>query len=133
MVDDEPGVCWVLATLLGEHGFVVVARSTGHDALAWCREHGGECRLALIDGKLPDIDGVDLAARIRGETGCAAPMIMMTGYFSRDALVVQNALHSGLITAFLTKPFKHEEMIGTVNKVLASGAAALVREPSPRR
>jgi len=119
--------------LLGAHGFDVVTMLNGEAALGWLRVHGAKCGLVLIDAKLPDIEGFDLAARIRGETRCTAPLIMVSGYFYDDDRLVQDALHSGLIAAFLTKPFKHVEMLKTVNALLSRGGGATPREPAPGR
>jgi DNA-binding response OmpR family regulator len=75
----------------------------------------------LIDAKLTDIDGVDLAKQIRSETTCTAPMIMVSGYFYRDDGVVQDTLRSGLVSAFVTKPYRHTEMLATIATVLNKG------------
>ena len=133
VVDDEPGVCWTLSVLLGAQGFDVVITLNGGDALGWLRVHGPKCALVLVDAKLPDIEGFDLASRIRGETRCTAPLIMVSGYFYEDDRLVQDAQHSGLIAAFLTKPFKHEEMRRTVAAVLSREASPINREPAPGR
>lgn len=103
----------------------------GAAALGWLRVNGAQCALALIDAKLPDIEGFDLAARIRGETRCTAPIIMVSGYFYEDDRLVQDTLHSGLIAAFLTKPFKHDQMLKTLNAVLSRGIGTATREPAP--
>ncbi len=133
VVDDEPGVCWSLATLLGAHGFEVATMLNGAAALGWLRIHAAGCTLALIDAKLPDMEGFDLAARIRGETRCAAPIIMVSGYFYEDDRLVQDTLHDGLIAAFLTKPFRHDQLLRTVHAVLSRGVGTATREPAPGR
>jgi DNA-binding response OmpR family regulator len=121
VVDDEPDVCWALATLLRTNHFFVVTAASGAEALSWLSNTRLSCDLILIDAKLTDIDGVDLAKQIRSETTCTAPMIMVSGYFYRDDGVVQDTLRSGLVSAFVTKPYRHTEMLATIATVLNKG------------
>ena len=120
VIDDEPDVCWALECLLESHGYSVVTAGNGADALRWLKSARKPCDLILVDAKLTDIDGVDLARRIRSETSCGSPVIMVSGYFYRDDGLVQETLRAGLIQAFVTKPFRHDEMIDTINAVLSS-------------
>lgn len=121
VVDDEPDVCWVLETLLRGPLFSVVTTGSGADALQWLKESEPACHLILLDAKLSDIDGVDLAKRIRTETSCAAPIILVSGYFYKDDILVQDTLRTGLVSAFVTKPFRHDELLNSINAVLSTG------------
>lgn len=121
VVDDEPDVCWAIETLLRAHHFAVVTAASGAEALRWITTTQTGCDLILVDAKLTDIDGVDLARRIRAETPCLAPMIMVSGYFYKDDGVVLDTLRSGLVSAFVTKPFAHGEMLATIDEVLNRG------------
>jgi DNA-binding response OmpR family regulator len=120
VVDDETDVCWALKTLLHKHGFTVVTVVSGAQALWWLNEKDRECRLILVDAKLGDIEGVELARRIRTETSCAAPVILVSGYFYKDDGVVQDNLSTGLISSFVTKPFRHDEIMSAVRAVLST-------------
>jgi DNA-binding response OmpR family regulator len=120
VVDDEADVCWALKTLLQKHGFTVVTVVSGAQALWWLNEKDRACSLILVDAKLGDIEGVELARRIRTETSCAAPLILVSGYFYKDDGVVQDNLSSGLISSFVTKPFRHEEIMSAVRAVLST-------------
>jgi DNA-binding response OmpR family regulator len=121
VVDDEPDVCWALETLLRGDRFNVVTAGNGADALRWLQESGSVCHLILVDAKLSDIEGVDLAKRIRTGTSCVAPMILVSGYFYKDDIVVQDTLRTGLVSAFVTKPFRHDEMLNAIDAVLTAG------------
>lgn len=121
VVDDEPDVCWALETLLRGEKYVVVTAGSGADALRWLKETEPTCHLILVDAKLSDIDGMDLAKRIRTETSCGAPMILVSGYFYKDDILVQDTLRTGLVSAFVTKPFRHDEMLNVINAVLSTG------------
>lgn len=116
VVDDEPDVCWALDVLLRKHGFSVVTMASGAAALRWLEQTA--CSLILVDAKLGDIEGFELAKRIRTDTACIAPVILVSGYFYKDDSVVQDSLNAGIISAFVTKPFRHEEILGAIHAVL---------------
>ena len=116
VVDDEEDVRWALKMILTKSGFVVATANSGAEALCWFKDDC--CDLILLDAKLGDIDGVELARRIRSETSSSAPVILVSGYFYKDDSLVQDSLALGLIAAFVTKPFRHEEIRNTVRSVL---------------
>lgn len=120
VVDDEPDVCWALQTLLRRNGFTVVTMGGGSEALRWLKQSTLACRLILLDAKLADIEGVELARRIRVETSCTAPVILVSGYFYKDDSIVQDNLRNGLISAFVTKPVHHDELLKTIHAVLST-------------
>ena len=131
VVDDEPDVCWALETLLRGDRFTVVAVGSGTEALRWLKESEPACHLVLVDAKLPDIEGVDLARRIRTETSCAAPLILVSGYFYKDDSLVQENLRTGLVSAFVAKPFRHDEILNAIHAVLPIGQATTHLASSP--
>lgn len=116
VVDDEEDVLWALKMILVKGGFGVTTASSGAEALCWLEEH--TCDLVLLDAKLGDIDGLELARRIRSETRSVAPVLLVSGYFYKDDRLVQDSLALGLIAAFVTKPFRHEEILNAVRSVL---------------
>ena len=115
VVDDEPDVCWALQTLLQRNGFTVVTVGSGEEALRWFKASRPTCHLILLDAKLSDIEGVELARRIRAETACAAPMILVSGYFYKDDSIVQDNLRTGLISAFVRVMFAGQFLVGCLN------------------
>ncbi len=66
IIDDEPGVRWSLQHLLEGNGFPVASAASGAEALKSLK--AAKFCIVLVDAKLPDIDGIDLARRIRMET-----------------------------------------------------------------
>lgn len=119
VVDDDPDVCWVLKRVLCEEGLTVETVESGREAFS--RLQDTRFQLILIDAKLSDIDGIDLARRIRTEGACVTPLILVSGYFYSDDSLVQECLRSGLFCAFVTKPFRHEDLRRTVRSVLSTG------------
>lgn len=118
VVDDEPDVRWALEMILKRNGFAVATADSGEAALRWLSEYA--CDLILLDAKLGDIEGVELARRIQSETSSRAPMILVSGYFYKDDSVVQQSLRTGLISDFVTKPFRHDEIMNAIHTVLSS-------------
>lgn len=117
VVDDDPDICWALERVLERLGAQCVRALDGQTALQVARLN--RLTLALLDAKLPDIDGLELARNIR----IAHPgilVLVVSGYFYKDDPAIQTALEEGLIQGFIEKPFSHEEIIETVKIALSS-------------
>jgi two-component system, OmpR family, response regulator len=115
VVDDDPDICWVLEHLLGELGIHCIRALDGQTALEAARLN--RLALALLDAKLPDIDGLELARNIRiADPGIL--VLVISGYFYKDDPAIQAALEQGLIHGFIEKPFSHTEVIETVKSAL---------------
>jgi DNA-binding NtrC family response regulator len=78
----------------------------------------------LMDYKLPDGSGLDVAERIRPK-GSAAPIILMSGYDPSSVALRAEKLH---ISDFLEKPFSRESICNAVKKAISSMPA----NPPPR-
>jgi DNA-binding response OmpR family regulator len=112
VVDDEEEMCWVLAHVLTRNGYACETAHTGQDANALVRRQSF-C-LAFLDAKLPDVDGLELARQLRiSDPGL--PIILISGYFYQDNMTVQDAVESGLINAFFSKPFDHSEILRAID------------------
>ena len=108
IVDDEPDMCWALEHLLNKRGYATRKALTATEALELMGQNRFAC--AFLDAKLPDMDGLELARRIR----LIAPdtrMIMVSGYFYRDDVSIQEAISQKLIINFISKPFLQEEIL----------------------
>ncbi|MBI5379575.1 MAG: response regulator [Nitrospirae bacterium] len=116
IVDDEPDICWALTHILKGMGIVPVTTTSGREALRLARSQ--RFALAFVDAKLPDLDGLDLARRIR-EGDAAVRIVLVSGYFYRDDAEVRQAMAAGLITDFVSKPIPHEEI-----QAIASGVVS---------
>jgi len=117
IIDDEPGVRWSLQHLMESNGFAVASAASGVEALKSLKT--AKFCIVLVDAKLPDIDGIDLARRIRIETSCQAPLILVSGYFYDEDVLVRELLSSGLFAAFTTKPIVHDALIRLVRDALS--------------
>lgn len=118
LVDDEPDMCWALEHILKEKGVVSQKALSGQEALKLIES---DCfQLAFLDAKLPDMEGIELARRIR-EVDSAIRLIMISGYCYKDDSYVQSALAGGLICDFIAKPFLHDEILKAVELARSVG------------
>ena len=121
VVDDDPDICWALEHILGKLEAHCIRALDGQTALKAARLN--RLTLALLDAKLPDIDGLELARSIRmADPGML--VLVVSGYFYKDDPAIQTALEQGLIHGFIEKPFSHTEVIETVRNALSSQEAA---------
>ena len=124
VVDDDPDICWALEHVLRGLGAKCVLALDGQSALQAARHN--RLALALLDAKgLPDIDGLELAGKLRAADP-DVPVVVVSGYFYRDDPAIQAALEQGLIHGFIEKPFSHGEVVAAVKNLLSSPQA-----PSP--
>ena len=107
IIDDEPALCLLLEHLLRQEGCATKTARSGCEALGLVKRF--RFRLAFMDVKLPDADGIDLAGRLR-ELDPGLPIMLVSGSLSEDDVDLQKALADGLICGFIRKPYKHEEI-----------------------
>jgi DNA-binding NtrC family response regulator len=120
VVDDDPDICWALERVLGGLGAQCIRALDGRTALQAARR--SRPTMALLDAKLPDIDGLELARKLRlADPGIL--VLVVSGYFYKDDPAIQAALEQRLIHGFIEKPFSHAEVIETVNDALSSREA----------
>jgi CheY-like chemotaxis protein len=101
-------MCWVLEHVLASQGLVTQKALGARETLKLVEQQSFAC--VFLDAKLPDMDGLELARGIR-EMAPGTPIIMVSGYFYRDDLAIQEAISQGLIRDFISKPFLQEEIL----------------------
>jgi CheY-like chemotaxis protein len=109
VVDDEPGIRDVLATLLEDEGYHVLQAKNGAEALELLpREHPD---LVVLDIMMPLVDGREVLRRLRAMPGQEATHVILMSAGVRDGSELQ-------VAAFLLKPFDIDQLLGTVNQLL---------------
>jgi response regulator NasT len=104
IADDESIIRLDLKEILEGDGYLVVGEAaTGDDALELIRSL--EPDLALLDVKMPGIDGIEVARAVKGGT---TQVVLLTA-FSQRALI-ENAREAGVV-AYLVKPFRSSEIL----------------------
>jgi two-component system OmpR family response regulator len=116
VVDDEEHITELVAMGLGYNGFEVERVASGRAALAAIEARRPD--IVILDVMLPDLDGFEVARRLRESSGAAAkiPIIFLT---ARDATKDKvEGLRLGS-DDYVTKPFSIEELIERVKAVLS--------------
>jgi len=114
IVDDEPDICWVFENILKKIGLLSDKALNGREALQLVKQK--RFRMAFLDAKLPDMEGLELARQIRKiDSGVRA--VIVSGYFYKDDINIQNALKEDVICSFISKPFDHDEILKVIDKV----------------
>ncbi|OLB73500.1 MAG: DNA-binding response regulator [Actinobacteria bacterium 13_2_20CM_2_71_6] len=112
VVDDEPSISALLTSTLRLVDFQVRTAADGAAALRAAAEF--EPDLVVLDVMLPDVDGFEVARRLRSN-GRAVPVLFLT---ARDA--VEDRI-SGLTVGgddYVTKPFSLEEVVLRIRAIL---------------
>jgi DNA-binding NtrC family response regulator len=112
IVDDEGVVRDSLGKWLEEEGFTIQTVASAHDALNSFQPHTWD--VALLDIKMPGIDGIELQSRLH-EADPDLIIIIMTGYASVETAV--QALKQGAYD-YICKPFEPDELVHTINNAL---------------
>jgi response regulator NasT len=108
IAEDETIIRLDLRNLLEDAGHEVCAEARdGAEAVELAREHGPE--LAILDVKMPRLDGIEAARRILEEH--PIPIVMLTAY-GQDELV-SRAVEAGVF-GYLVKPFREADLLPAI-------------------
>jgi two-component system response regulator PilR (NtrC family) len=127
VVDDDIAVCRILHRMLSEEQYTVQTSQSVADALGIIEQKHFD--VYVMDDRLPDGSGLDVAERIRSK-GSEAPIILMSGY---DGNAVTLRAEKLCMFDFLEKPFSRERVCNAVKKAIgpAKGASQLSSSKSP--
>ena len=112
VVDDDVSVREALEPLIQMAGWEVRAFASAEAFLACPPASGPSC--LVLDVGLPDLNGLDLQARIAGDRA-EMPIIFITGY--GDIPMSVRAMKAGA-AEFLTKPFGEAELVRAIETAL---------------
>lgn len=105
VVDDEESICLDVQELMRETGVKVDYALSGKQAVKMvsdCFDAYEAYNLVLLDWKMPEMDGVETAKRIRAKVGKQVPIMVLTSYSFDE--IEEEAKAAG-IDLFLSKPF----------------------------
>ncbi|MGX4652968.1 response regulator transcription factor [Micromonospora sp. SCSIO 07396] len=126
VVDDEPNICTLLAATLRLVAYDVRVAGSGRAALAGVEEFAPD--LVILDVMLPDLDGFEVARRLRA-AGRPVPVLFLT---ARDTVEDRVA---GLVAGaddYVAKPFSLEEVVLRIRAILRRTRAELPPAPGSR-
>lgn len=116
IADDEEGIRESLNLILGDDYDLSFAKD-GEETLAMLQ--GGSFQLALLDIKMPKIDGLEVLRRVNGTN--KTPVLMLTAYQSVE--LAKEAVKLGA-SDYLPKPFERERILSAVRGILVPHSKA---------
>jgi two-component system OmpR family response regulator len=112
VVDDEPHIADLVATVARYEGWAAVTAGTGATALSEAAEFHPD--IVVLDLMLPDFDGFTVLDRLRA-AGTAVPVVFLT---AKDATADRIAGLTRGGDDYLVKPFSVEELMARLRAVL---------------
>ncbi|HVP16212.1 MAG TPA: response regulator [candidate division Zixibacteria bacterium] len=112
IIDDDESIRKILSTILQEEGYAVETAENGREAID--KSNMKVYNLALIDVRLPDIEGVALLSMLK-ETVPRMRKIVITGFPS-----IQNAIEAvnNKADGYMLKPFEIGKILETIKEQL---------------
>ncbi len=131
VADDEEDICLNIREVMRGTGVDVSYVTDGEAAVETAvkaHEHKSDFHVILLDWKMPGLDGVETARRIRERVGTHVPILVLTSYDWSD--IEQEAREAG-INAFMPKPFFTSTFFETIRPLFAEEAPKAKTEEKP--
>src|SRR5437660_968529 len=112
VVDDDDSIATILSEILTFEGFQVQIAPDGKSALALAKRDTP--RLILLDMRLPDISGWEVAAKLR-RRGVMSPIVVMTASQNASACAAEVGANG-----FLAKPFDVQHLLDVVGQAMGA-------------
>lgn len=113
VVDDDPVICELVATTLGEHGYSTRRGSDAREALYLIERETPD--VVVLDVHLPDISGYQVCRHVREDLGDSIGIILISGErkeaFDRAAGMLLGA------DDYMVKPFVLDELLARVQRL----------------
>lgn len=118
VVDNDVVVCQSIVAMLQEIGVRGVWVDSGKKAVEEVRkrwEEGVHYDIILLDWKMPEMDGIETAKRIRHIVGADVTIIIITAY---DWLSIEHEAKMAGVNSLMSKPMFKTSLISAFNKIL---------------
>ena len=112
VIDDDKDISDNLAKYLTENGYITINTYTGQKGLKLIKKQ--HPHIALVDLKLPDINGIELLKSIKAKSP-ETIIILMSGYATIDA-TAESIKHGAY--DFIAKPFNFNELELTLRRAI---------------
>ncbi|HXQ43247.1 MAG TPA: response regulator [Acidimicrobiales bacterium] len=113
IAEDEAIIRLDLKEILEAEGYEVVGETgRGDEAVDLVARHGPD--LAILDVKMPGLDGIEAARRITADKRVA--VLILTAFSQRN--LIEDARDAG-VSAYLVKPFQRSELVPAIEVALA--------------
>jgi two-component system, OmpR family, response regulator VicR len=118
-IEDEPEMIDLVKLILSRKGYQVLGAMGGREGLEAIQREKPD--LVLLDLMMPDMDGWEVYQKMKAdETTKAIPVIVVTAKAQSIDKVL--GLHIAKVEDYITKPFGPQELLESVEKVLARQA-----------
>ena len=121
VVDDEPSLAELLASVLRYEGWNVITAGSGGEAVRTAREFRPDA--VVLDIMLPDFNGLEVMRRLRAEL----PQVCVLFLTARDAVEDRVAGITAGGDDYVTKPFSLEEVLARLRGLLRRAGIARSR------
>ncbi len=111
IIDDEPAIRQILSKVAAGAGHSVNTAANGDEALA--RLAKGDIDVALCDIRMPDLTGIEVVERARGQ-GIDTVFLMMTAYASVNTAI--DAMRAGAYD-YMIKPLRNEDFLNRLEQI----------------
>ena len=111
VVDDDPQVCKTVSKILQENGYRVLSYTQPRQAIASVRKNPFD--IALIDIKMPDLNGIEVVEKIKAHDPHIS-VVIMTAFPDVETAAETMRLGS---RDYITKPFREEELLSSVERI----------------
>ncbi|MDH4136549.1 MAG: response regulator [Anaerolineae bacterium] len=117
-IEDEPEMIDLIRLILERKGFEVLGAVGGEEGLEVIRRERPD--LILLDLMMPEVDGWEVYRQMKADEQLKdIPVIVVTAKAQSIDKVL--GLHIAKVDDYVTKPFGPQELLKSVNKVLAMG------------
>jgi PAS domain S-box-containing protein len=114
LAEDEESLRLLTERILSDHGYTVLAASSGRDAIELAEQHSGRIDLLLTDVIMPHMNGHDLATHLQAGHP-TLPVIYMSGY-AEPLLASRSTLPAGV--TLLSKPVTQQQILAAIHRAL---------------
>lgn len=115
-VEDEQEMIDLVRLILSRRGYDVIGANGGREGLAAIRQNKPD--LVLLDLMMPDMDGWDVYQQMKADASTREiPVIVVTAKAQSIDKVL--GLHIAKVDDYISKPFSPNELLESIDKVLA--------------
>lgn len=116
LVEDDELMRESMSDLLDVFGYQSISAQTGLEGIQLLLNNHSEFDLVISDLNMPDMDGFDLLDKMYADQDLKQiPVLMVSG--ERNLNTLRNSFKNGAIE-YITKPFKNEELIESIENIL---------------
>jgi two-component system, chemotaxis family, chemotaxis protein CheY len=113
-IDDSPSLRQMVSLTLENAGYEVIEACDGRDAVS--KLGGREYHLFVTDLNMPGMDGIELTRKLRSMPEYRfVPIVLLTTESHQEKKMQGKAAGA---TGWIVKPFKPEDLLATVKKVM---------------